>query len=159
MIRRIAPAILAVIALAAFAPAQAEHTPDCNLRGATFAKWIQPEGGQASVTTQAGVVAYTVPGAPTAPSVSLSTTGNIEVKAEHACVKVLRVTVFKDGNPTAIYDQASEKGCGHAVHTAMVPIGLDGGSYQFQLSGFSCNGQPLKFDDRGGFVGDPPLPL
>lgn len=136
-------------------------TVNCFDRQSIYAKLLQPSGGQVSATTQAGVVTYSLPITidPTPPTVFVSSTGEIEVKIEHQCLRTLRLTVHKDGNPVAIYDQTWEKPCDHAIHTVMVPIGLDAGTFQFQASGVSCSGLPVTPDGRGGVVGDPPLPI
>lgn len=152
---------LTVLMLSLVGPfsASASHTLNCNDRGAPFAKFLQPQGGQVSVTTQAGTT--TVTAAPAAPvgSLSLSTTGTIDVKIEYACLSKLTLDVYKDGNPAPVYSSANVKECEHATQTDIVPIGLDGGKYTFSLGGVTCSGAPIKRDDHGGFVGDPPLPL
>lgn len=161
MVRRtIRAAVLMALVAGALASSQAHAAPNCFDRQAIFAKLIQPDGGQVSVTSQAGVTTVTLPAAPLPVTpVMLSTTGEIEVKIDHQCMKTLRLTVTKDGNPTPVFDQTWETGCDRATHTVMVPIGLDGGTYQFQTNGTSCSGLPVRTDGRGGVVGDPPLPI
>lgn len=151
---------LAVLALALVSPvaAGASHTLNCNDRGAPFAKFLQPQGGQATVNTQAGSASVTASGVPI-PSLTFSTTGTMDVKIEYACLKLLTLDVYKDGNTTPIYSSVTEKSCEHATQTDVVTIGLDGGQYRFSLGGTTCSGAPIKRDDHGGFVGDPPLPL
>ncbi|HEX9713626.1 MAG TPA: hypothetical protein VGB52_13875 [Actinomycetota bacterium] len=38
-----------------------------------------------------------------------------------------------------------------------VPVGLDGGQYDFVLTGMGCNGAGLAPNGQGTVVGDPPL--
>ncbi|HEX9697633.1 MAG TPA: hypothetical protein VGB64_15125 [Actinomycetota bacterium] len=158
-LRRIAAPMIAVAALGAglLVPSAASAV-ECG-RGTTFAKFVQPEGGQLSANTHLGGIAYTAPAA-AVPSVMLSTTGQIEVKIEHKCLQAMRLTVYKDGVDAPIHTNTWDPlSCEEAVTTDTVNIGLDGGTYKFVLDGLGCEGVPLTPTEHGGLVGDPPLGL
>jgi hypothetical protein len=69
----------------------------------------------------------------------------------------MSLDVYKDGNPIAIHHKDWSLACEHAQQTEPVTIGLDGGTYKFQLNGTSCGGFGFKHTPEGGLVGDPPL--
>lgn len=154
---------LSIMLLAAFAAtllvpaASSADVTQCG-RENTYAKFLQPQGGQVAATTQLGGVAYTIPGSPL-PSMSFSTTGQIDVEIEWSCVKFVRLEVYKDGNPVAIHQNTWGLDCTKGIVKDKVNIGLDGGNYRFVLDGITCTGAPIKRTDDGGFVADPPLPV
>lgn len=94
-------------------------------------------------------------------SLTLSTTGTIDVVIERECALQVDLTVTKTspGAPILIHTNSwSPLGCEKRTIKDAVPIGLDGGTYQFDVNGMSCTGRKLRSDGHGGAVVDPPLP-
>lgn len=125
----------------------------------TFGRFLKPSDGQVYVQTQIGNQQTSGQGQ----AVYVSTTGTVEVVVEHQCVLSLTLTVVKQTpgvGPQIVYTRTWQPlDCGYGQKSDDVPVGLDGGDYDFELSGTSCNGKPIRPDGKGGFVGDPPLPL
>lgn len=154
--------VLAVVAAAVAVPVAGSADPVtdpsmCFNRGhATFAKFIRPQGGMLQAqTTPTGTL--TLQSGGPVPAVFLSTTGVIDVEVEHACMRSLSLRVFKNGNPAPVYSSDWISECQHTTRVEQVAIGLDGGSYEFQVTGAACNGAPVRGDGQGGVVGDPPI--
>ncbi|HVL91458.1 MAG TPA: hypothetical protein VM841_14615 [Actinomycetota bacterium] len=160
-LRRIAATVFAVAALGTglLVPSSSVAQGQCQ-RGETAAKFTQPEGGQLSANTHLGGIAYTLPGSTTPLAVMLSTTGEVEVEIQHRCVQALRLIVYKDGEQAPIHTNAwANLSCDEGVINDIVEIGLDGGSYRFELEGVGCDGSKLRSDGQGGLIVDPPLGL
>lgn len=137
------------IAAALVAPA-ASHATCQN----PYVKILQPNGGQVIVN---GLAVQTAGGQ----SLTLSTTGTIDVVIEHECAIQADLTVTKTapGAPTVIHTSSwAPLGCDRGTIKDVVSIGLDGGTYQFDVGGVSCDGRKLRSDGHGGTVIDPPLP-
>lgn len=159
--QRSALVLVSVVAAMTLAPiaSRAATQVDCTDRHNTYAKFLQPANGSVAANTQAGGISIDLlPGSPI-PSLTFSSTGTMDVKIEYACLKYLGLEVYKDGQTTPIHTNSWQKNCEQDVQTDTVSIGLNAGHYTFKLSGASCIGIGLKFDDHGGFVGDPPLPV
>lgn len=145
-----AAALLAAIAVPATGTAS-EHGTGCQN---PYAKMLQPDGGQLIVN---GLVVQTGTGA----QLTLSTTGTIDVVIEHDCAIQVDLTVTKTGPgaPTVIHQKSwAPLDCHKSTITEKVAIGLDGGTYQFDLNGVACTGRKLRSDGHGGTIVDPPLP-
>lgn len=143
--------MLTVAALAAALAAPVAGRADCSN---PYAKITQPSGGQVVVN---GMVVTSVGGQ----SLSLSTSGTIEVKIEHDCAYSLDLVVTKTGpgSPTTIHSRHWEPlPCDFGTLSETVIIGLDGGTYRFDVSGVACGGRKLRSDGHGGTIIDPPLP-
>ncbi|MEO7818179.1 MAG: hypothetical protein ABIS18_03415 [Actinomycetota bacterium] len=122
----------------------------------TFANFIRPDGGKIQVQSgPTGVLTITTAGV--LPSVFISTTGQIEVEIQYGCLNAMNLEVYKEGNSTPIYTNNWTYACGAGTQLDSVNIGLDGGSYSFQLTGLTCSNKPLRGDGHGGYVADPPL--
>lgn len=115
-----------------------------------------PQGGQVIVN---GQIVQT----PLGQSLTLSTSGFIQVTIEHDCVAFFDLTVRRTtpgADPQVIHTaHLSGFGCEAGTLTEQVEIGLNGGSYEFSLTGQTCDGKKLRGDGHGGTVVDPPLPL
>lgn len=140
-------------------PAHADSL-DCNNRSNTFARFLQPASGQATVNAgPAGT--YTLSSGGPVPSVTLSFTGTMDVVIEYSCLRTMGLTVTKDdptgGPATVVHTAAWKLECEHATKTEPVTIGLTGGQYHFALDAISCTGIGFKHTPEGGLVGDPPL--
>lgn len=158
--RRIAASVIAVAALGTGLLIPSSASAITCERGSTFAKFVQPEGGQISADTGMGGIAYTLPNSPTPTGVMISLTGNIEVKIQHKCLLRMSLTVYKDGVAAPIHTNSWDPlSCEEAVTTDTVHIGLDGGNYRFVLDGMGCDNIKLRPTEQGGLVGDPPLGL
>lgn len=135
-------------ALVAPAASQAQGCQDPSI------KILQPNGGQVIVN---GLAVQAAGGQ----SLTLSTTGTIDVIIEHDCAFQvdLKVTKTAPGSPTVIHTNSwSPLACDKGTLKDVVMIGLDGGNYQFDVNGVSCEGRKLRSDGHGGTVIDPPLP-
>lgn len=152
--RLAAAAVLTAGLAATTAPGRAE-VGDCNDRETTFAKLLQPQGGTATVNAGPAGTHNLAIGGPV-PSVTLSFTGTIDVVIEHSCLLQMSLDVTKDGGGL-VHHKEWNLACEHETKTEPVNIGLDGGTYTFQLSGTSCSGRPMRGDGGGGVVADPPL--
>lgn len=144
-----AVAMLAALALPGVGMADG-HGAGCE---DPFAKILQPDGGQVIVN---GIVVQSGTGQ----QLSLSTTGTIDVVIEHDCAIMvdLKVTKTGPGAPTVIHQNSwSPLPCDHGQLTDTVSIGLDGGTYQFDLTGMACTGRKFRSDGHGGTILDPPL--
>lgn len=119
-----------------------------------YVKLLQPAGGQVvanGIVVQSG----------TGQSLSLSSTGTIDVVIEHSCAVVVDLTVTKKSptGDTVIHTKNwAGLPCGVAKLSDTVTIGLDGGQYQFDLGGNPCTGRKFRSDGQGGTILDPPLP-
>ena len=157
MFTRLMP--VAVLAAALLLPlgASADPTGDCT-RGShpIFGELIRPQDGMVQAqTTPTG--ALSVQTGVTLPATFVSTTGQIEVEFEYACLQSLTLTVTKEGEPTPVHTNTFDVACEHDTGTDVVEIGLDAGTFSFELSGTTCTGAPITSDGRGGFVADPPV--
>lgn len=131
------------------APAQAA---DCT--GQPYAQITQPDDGQ--LVVNGGPIPI-----PVGQSLTISTTGSVDVVIDVSCVEVLDLVVTKTapGDPTVIHESSRVlETCDEHTVTEPVEIGLDGGQYRFDVSGISCQGRKLRTDGHGGTVVDPPLP-
>ncbi len=140
----------ATIVMAVAAPVASNAETNCEN---PYAKITQPDGGQLIVN---GLVVQTGTGQ----QLTLSTTGTVDVVIEHECAQFLQLTVTKTGPgaPTAIHNNSwGPLDCGKGTITNVVKIGLDGGTYQFDVNGVSCAGRKLRSDGHGGTIIDPPL--
>jgi hypothetical protein len=142
-----AAALLAALA----APVSGSAANPCD---DPYVKLLQPSGGQVVVN---GVVVQTAGGQ----SLTLSSTGTIDVVIEHACANLVTLTVTKQSplGDTVIHTNSWDGlHCDIGKLTDTVTIGLDGGQYRFDLGGNSCIGRKFRSDGHGGTVLDPPLP-
>lgn len=149
-IKRMAAAAVLVVAVVAPVAGRAASDPCQN----PYVKMLQPSGGQL-------IVNGTTVSTPGGQSLTLSTTGTIQVKLEHGCAFEvdLKVTKTGPGAPSVIHtNHWGPLGCDVGTKTDTVAIGLDGGTYQFDVSGMACTGRKLRSDGHGGTVVDPPLP-
>lgn len=161
--------IARAIALAAIATAlapfssgvQASDVPEaCKDRSNTFARFVQPASGQATVNAGPAGTLVVNSGAG-APSATLSLTGSMDVVIDYGCLQTMGLVVTKDdpagGAPTVVHTASWNLKCETDQKTEAVQIGLDGGHYRFALSGTSCSGVGFKHTPEGGLVGDPPV--
>ena len=155
MVRKLFPALFLLAAL--LVPGAGHATANCSDGSLpTYARFVQPEDGMIQAQTgPTGVLTLQTGGV--TPSVFLSTTGQITVEIEQSCLLTLVLTVFKDGQTSPVYTNSWQPECTQSNILDEVNIGLDGGSYNFQLSGTACNGKPLRTNGKGGVVGDPPI--
>lgn len=119
-----------------------------------YVKLLQPQGGQVvvnGISIQSG----------TGQSVTLSSTGYMDVLIQHSCALEVELTVTKTspGAPTVIHQNSwTGLSCEVGELSDSVNIGLDGGTYQFDLGGKPCTGRKFRSDGHGGTVLDPPVP-
>lgn len=143
---------MATIIMAIAAPGSSNAEETC---ANPYVKILQPSGGQVIVN---GPIA-SVPGGQ---SFTLSTTGTIDVVIEHGCAVEVDLVVTKTapGAPAVVHQNHwAPLDCATGKLTDVVTIGLDGGSYQFDVNGMACTGRKLRSDGHGGTIVDPPLPV